>query len=104
MVCCLPTCAKGSSFHVAGFLGYDCFWAFLFLPCVVHSWGVLVVPVTFCGVQGLGLVGVPFFGFALWAFSDLGITCLTSGKMMGQLIIQVFFFMFGFRFWILYIL
>ena len=35
MVCCLPTCAKGSSVQVTVNLGYSCFWAFWFLLCVL---------------------------------------------------------------------
>ena len=42
VVCCLPTCAKGSSVQVTGNLGYSCFWAFWFLLCVLcmlEVWG-----------------------------------------------------------------
>ena len=35
VVCCLPTCAKGSSVHVTGNLGVSCFWTsgFFFVLC-----------------------------------------------------------------------
>ena len=67
VVCCLPTCAKGSSVQVAGNLGYSCFWAFWFLLCVLcmlEVWG-WVFFTSWC-VQNLGLVGVPFLGHAPW--------------------------------------
>ena len=40
VVCCLPTCAEGSSVHVTGNLGFCCFWAFWFLLCVLCTLGV----------------------------------------------------------------
>ena len=70
-------------FGVWPFLGF-----FVSSLCFVHSWGNWLGQFPSCGVQGLGLVGVPFFGFVLWALAVLGITCLTSGKIMEQLIIQ----------------
>ena len=87
----LPFMFRG--FWVMTFFGLFCF--FLVLCALL---GLLAGPVSFCGVQGLGLVGVPFFGFVLWAFSDFGITCLTSGETMGKFITQVIFFCFGFLF------
>ena len=47
VVCCLPTCAKGSSVQVTGNLGSSCFWAFWFLLCVL------------CILEVLGLVFFP---------------------------------------------
>ena len=47
VVCCLPTCAKGSSVQVTGNLGYSCFWAFWFLLCVLcmlEVWGWVFLP------------------------------------------------------------
>ena len=58
--------------------------------------GYLVGPFTSCGVQDLGIVGVPFFGYVLWAVAVLGITCMTSGEIIGQLIIQSLYFGVGF--------
>ena len=41
VVCCLPTCAKGSSVHVMGNFGFPCFWAFLLLLCALCTLWVL---------------------------------------------------------------
>ena len=41
VVCCLPTCARGSSVHVTGNFGFSYFWAFLFLLCVLCMLEVL---------------------------------------------------------------
>ena len=88
VVCCLPTCAKGT-----GNLGDRCFWVhpllevlglffygefllvwemavfglsgFFFVFCA--RWRYWVWLFTSWGVQDLGLVGVPFFGRAPWA-------------------------------------
>ena len=59
--------------------------------CFVHAGGCGVGFFTSLGVQNLGLVGVPFFGHALWALIDLGITYLITGKKAWQFIIQLQF-------------
>ena len=54
VVCCLPTCAKGSSVQVARNLGYSCFWAFWFLLCVL------------CMLEVLGLGFLPPGVYKTW--------------------------------------
>ena len=49
---------------------------FVFCAC----WRCWVWFSTSCGVQDLGLVGVPFFGRAPWALIGKGITYLITGK------------------------
>ena len=66
VVCCLPTCAKGSSVQVMGNSGFDVFGlsGFFFVFCACwRSW--VWVSTSWC-VQNLGLVGVPFLGHAPW--------------------------------------
>ena len=76
MVCCLPSCAKGSSVQVTGNLGYSCFWAFLFPLCVLCMLEDLGLFFFFffhpCCVQNLGLVGVPLLGLVPWGVAQLG--------------------------------
>ena len=62
VVCCLPTCAEGSSVHVMGNFGFCCFWAFWFVLCVlctlgVSGWGFF----TSCGCTRLGSCWCAFF-------------------------------------------
>ena len=59
-------------------------WLFLgFLVsslCFVHAGGIGFGFFTSWGAQGLGLVGVPFFGRAPWAVVGWGITYMITGK------------------------
>ena len=81
VVCCLPTCAKGSSVHVTGNLGFSCFLGFLVSSlCFVHAGGFGVVFFSSWCVQNLGHVGVPFSGRAPGAKVGWGITFMISGK------------------------
>ena len=54
VVCCLPTCAKGSSVHVTGNYGFSCFWAFLLLLCAL------------CTLGGIGLGFLPPVVYKAW--------------------------------------
>ena len=67
VVCCLPTCAKGSSVQVTRNLGYSCFWAFWFLLCVL------------CMLEVLGLV---FYFLVCTKFGVL-LVCLFSVTPLG---------------------
>ena len=60
MVCCFPACAQGSSVHVTGNLGFGCFWAFLFLPCVLCMMGVFGWAFSLWLCTGLGFCGCAF--------------------------------------------
>ena len=62
MVCCLPTCAKGSSVQVTGNLGYSCFWAFWFLLCVLCTMEVLGLVFCLLVCTKLGSRWCAFFG------------------------------------------
>ena len=63
VVCCLPACAKGSSVYATGNLGFGCFWAFLFLPCVLCTMGVFGWAFYLWLCTGLGFCGCAFFRF-----------------------------------------
>ena len=72
MVCCLPTCAKGSSVHVTGNLGYGCFWAFLFLLCVLCTLGVIGWAFYLLWCSRLGSCGCAFFRLRSLGVGRLG--------------------------------
>ena len=91
VVCCLPTCAKGSSVHVTGNFGFSCFFwlsCFFFVLCARWwYWAWFLPPVVYkawVGVQGLGHVGVPFSGRAPGAKVGWGITFMISGQFIIQ--------------------
>ena len=79
VACCLPTCAQGSSVPVMENAVSGVFWAFWFLLGALCICRVLVLLVSCC-VQGLGYIGVPSAGHALWAEVGGGITLKTSGE------------------------
>ena len=81
VACCLPTCAQGLSIPVVGNSGNGVFfWGFLgfsFVPCA--HWGASFASLLpFC-VQGLGHIGEPPAGHALWAEFGGGVALVTSG-------------------------
>ena len=67
VVCCLPTCAKGSSVHVTGNLGVCCFWTFWFLLCAL------------CMLEVLGLVFLPPSVYKAWVL----LVCLFGSRPLG---------------------
>ena len=85
VACCLPLCAQGSSVPV---MGEFCFWRFLgflaFSWCLVHM-GRACLASPPCCAQGLGYFGVPPAGHALWAEVGGGITFVTTGENVWQL-------------------
>ena len=91
VTCCLPTCAQGSSVSVTGFVvnGVFLVWrgglGFSLVPCAYGGcWLCQSTPLC---VQGLGDIGVPPAGHALWAEVGGGITFVTSGgENAGQLV------------------
>ena len=74
IVCCLPTCAQGSSAAVTG---------------EVRGWRILGIlgapwrPVFTSCLQDSGYGGVPVAGHALWAEVGGGILCVTLGEFIG---------------------
>ena len=102
MVCCLPTCAKGSSVHVMGNLGYGCFWAFLFLPCVLCTLGVIGWASYLLWCSGLGSFWCAFFRFRSLGVGRFGHYLLDLGEDNGAahntvplFLSWVFVFVFG---------
>ena len=83
---------KVHPFTLRGIWGMAVFGLFGFFLVLCALLGYWVGPFTSCGVQGLGIVGVPFSGYVLWTIAVLGITCMTSGEIIGQLIIQSVYF------------
>ena len=84
VVCCLPTCAQGSSASVSGNVGSGAFWALWVLLGVLCIWEVLallVLPPPY--LQDSGYEGVPTAGHALWAEFGGGILCVTLGEFSG---------------------
>ena len=69
---------KVHPFMLRGFLGFALFGlsGFFFVFCA--RWGYRAGFFTSCGVQGVGHVGVPFFGCVLWALAGWGITFMIS--------------------------
>ena len=80
VVCCLPTCAKGSSVHVMGNLGYGCFWAFLFLPCALCTLGVIGWASYLLWCSGLGSCWCAFFRFRSLGVGRFGYYLLDLGE------------------------
>ena len=80
VVCCLPTCAKGSSVHVTGNLGYGCFWAFLFLPCALCTLGVIGWASYLLWCSGLGSCWCAFFRFRSLGVGRFGYYLLDLGE------------------------
>ena len=78
VACCLPTCAKVHQFLMRGMflLAFFGFCRFFLGFCAhgesLYCWSP-------CCVQGLGYLGVPPAGHALWAEVGGGITFVTSG-------------------------
>ena len=80
MVCCLPTCAQGSSVAVTEVVWNGVFWAFLVLLgalCVLEVLALLVYSLL---RTGLGYAGVPIAGHALWAEVGGGIIFVAFGQ------------------------
>ena len=79
VVCCLPTCAQGSSSAVTGFLGdgvLGCFLILLGALCIGRRGaGIAVFSPSY--PQDSGYEGVPVAGHALWAEVGGGIICVT---------------------------
>ena len=72
VVCCLPTCAKGSSVHVTGNLGYGCFCAFLFLLSVLCTLVVIGWAFYLLWCSRLGSCGCAFFRLRSLGVGRLG--------------------------------
>ena len=72
MVCCLPTCAKGSSVHVTGNLGVSCFWTFWFLLCALFMLEVLGSVFLLLVCTRLGSCWCAFFGSRPLGVDQLG--------------------------------
>ena len=96
VVCCLPTCAKGSSVYVTGNLGFGCFWAFLFLLCALCTLGVIGWAFCLLWCSGLGSCWCAFFRLRSFGVGRLGYYLHDLGKTIGQLIIQSLCFGVGF--------
>ena len=85
VVCCLPTCAQGSSAAVTR----DC-WVWRFLRILGAPWGLVHMGGTGSAgstpsyVQDSGYGGVPIAGHALRAEVGGGIICVTLGEFTGM--------------------
>ena len=71
---------KVHPFMLRGILGLAVFGLSCFFFVLCARWGYWAWFFTSCGVQGLGLVGVPFIGRAPRAKVGWGITFMISGK------------------------
>ena len=72
VVCCLPTCAKGSSVHVTGNFGFSCFGAFLFLLFALCTLGLLGLFFYLLWCTRLGSCWCAFFGSRPLGVDQLG--------------------------------
>ena len=80
VVCCLPTCAQGSSAAFTRVVGYGAFWAFWVLLGVLCIWGYKHCQSTPSCVQDSGYEGVHFAGPAVWAEVGGSINFVTFGS------------------------
>ena len=88
-VCCLPTCAQGSSAAVTTVVGVRRFWDFLGAPwSLVFLGGTVFASVPPSCVQDSGYKGVPIAGHAFWAEVGGGIFCVTLGEFAGLLTVR----------------
>ena len=83
VVCCLPTCAQGSSAALTGNIGSGAFWALWVLLGVLCIWEVLALLVFHPCLQDSGYGGVPIAGHAHWAEVGGGILCVTLEEFTG---------------------
>ena len=82
----MPTCAQGLSVPVMGNSGNGIFLAFWLLFCVLCAWGgASFAGLLFC-TQDLGYFGVPPAGHVFLALFGGGITFVTTGGNVRQLI------------------
>ena len=84
VVCCLPTCAQGSSAAVTGCVGCGTFFGTLGAPwSLVHMGGCLLCLSFPSCLQDLSYGGVPITGHAHWAEVGWGILYVTLGEFSG---------------------
>ena len=81
-MCCLPTCAQGSSATVTRVVGYGAFWTVWVLLGVLCIWGWLCWTFPLY-LQDSGYGGVPIAGHAHGAEVGGSIICVTLGDFTG---------------------
>ena len=81
LVCCLPTCAQGSSAAVTKIVGYGVFLALLGVLCMWGGAGFAGLSPSYLQDSHYG--GVPVAEHALWAEVGGGIICVTLGELTG---------------------
>ena len=79
-MCCLPTCAQGSSVVVTRIVEDGAFGVFCVLLGVLCTWGVLALLFLPSYLQDSGYAGGPIAGHALWAEVGGGIICVTLAE------------------------